>query len=101
MTPHRIIMIWIGKKGGLRIGKGINTIQKRGQNNMVMQYLVTKNDEYGRHVKTLDAKLEKIVEILDVLQYNILEIQMYLKNSNTESDDGKKEVWFEKYGKKV
>ena len=60
-----------------------------------MQYLVQRNDEYGRHVEELDKKLERIVEILEVLEYNILEIQMYLKTTETDSDASKKEIWFE------
>ncbi len=66
-----------------------------------MQYLVQRNDEYGRHVEELDKKLERIVEILEVLEYNILEIQRYLKQSDTQYDVNKKEAWFDKYGKTV
>jgi len=68
---------------------------------MVMQYLVQRNDEYGKHVEELDKKLERIVEILEVLEYNILEIQRYLKQSEGTSDVSKKEAWFDKYGKTV
>ena len=68
---------------------------------MVMQYLVKRNDEYCRHVEELDKKLERIVEILEVLEYNILEIQRYLKQSDTQYDVNKKEAWFDKYGKTV
>ena len=68
---------------------------------MVMQYLIQRNDEYGRHVEELDKKLERIVDILEVLEYNILEIQRYLQQSETSSDVNKKEAWFDKYGKKV
>ena len=68
---------------------------------MVMQYLVQRNDEYGKHVEELDRKLERIVEILEVLEYNILEIQRYLKQSDTQYDVNKKEAWFDKYGKTV
>ena len=66
-----------------------------------MQYLVQRNDEYGKHVEELDRKLERIVEILEVLEYNILEIQRYLKQSDTQYDVNKKEAWFDKYGKTV
>ena len=66
-----------------------------------MQYLVQRNDEYGKHVEELDKKLERIVEILEVLEYNILEIQRYLKQSDTQYDVNKKEAWFDKYGKTV
>ena len=68
---------------------------------MVMQYLVQRNDEYGKHVEELDKKLERIVDILEVLEYNILEIQTSLKKLNVESDGSKKEVWFEKHGKTI
>ena len=66
-----------------------------------MQYLIQRNDEYGRHVEELDKKLERIVDILEVLEYNILEIQRYLKQSDTQYDVNKKEAWFDKYGKTV
>ena len=68
---------------------------------MVMQYLIQRNDEYGKHVEELDKKLERIVDILEVLEYNILAIQKYIQESETPSDVNKKEVWFDKYGKTV
>ena len=66
-----------------------------------MQYLIQRNDEYGKHVENLDKKLANIVEILEVLEYNILAIQTYLNQSEAPSDVNKKEAWFDKYGKKV
>ena len=68
---------------------------------MVMQYLIQRNDEYGKHVEELDKKLERIVDILEVLEYNILAIQKYIQQSETPSDVNKKEAWFDKYGKTV
>ena len=62
---------------------------------MVMQYLISRNEEYLRHIETFNNQIEEILEKLKVLEYNILEIQTYLKAQPTVNDAQKKEDWDE------
>ena len=63
---------------------------------MVMQYLVQRNEEYIKHIEHFNKQITEICDLIKVLEYNILEIQMYLKSSISDDDDKKKEAWFAK-----
>ena len=63
---------------------------------MVMQYLISRNEEYLKHIGNFNNQIAEILELIKVMEYNILEIQTYLKASNTDDDDKKKEAWFAK-----
>ena len=69
---------------------------------MVMQYLVNRNEEYLHHIELFTESVEKILERLQVLEYNIQEMQVILKNLPIdESKDAElKEVWYAKQGRK-
>jgi hydroxymethylpyrimidine/phosphomethylpyrimidine kinase len=69
---------------------------------MVMQYLVNRNEEYLHHIELFTQSVEKILERLVILEYNIQEMQVILKNLPIdESKDAKlKEVWYAKQGRK-
>ena len=47
---------------------------------MVMQYLVNRNEEYLRHIELFTESVERIIERLAILEYNIKEVQVILKN---------------------
>jgi hypothetical protein len=66
---------------------------------MVMQYLVSRNEEYLKHIAHFNTQIDEICELIKVLEYNILEIQAYLKSSISDNDDKKKEEWFAKQKK--
>tara|TARA_Y100001951_G_C11239743_1_gene239759 strand:- start:305 stop:511 length:207 start_codon:yes stop_codon:yes gene_type:complete len=68
---------------------------------MVMQYLVSRNEEYLRHIAKLNQEIGEILEILEVLQYNILELKTQLNQLETSEDAYKKEEWFAKQQKKI
>jgi len=68
---------------------------------MVMQYLVSRNEEYLRHIAKLNQEVGEILEILEVLQYNILELKTQLNQLETSEDGHKKEEWFAKQQKKI
>ena len=63
---------------------------------MVMQYLVSRNEEYLKHIAKVTQEIAEILEILQVLQYNIVELQRQLNEFSPESDAQKKENWFGK-----
>tara|TARA_Y100001951_G_C11194519_1_gene213477 strand:- start:246 stop:437 length:192 start_codon:yes stop_codon:yes gene_type:complete len=63
---------------------------------MVMQYLISRNEEYLKHIGNFNNQIAEILELIKVMEYNILEIQTYLKTLNTDDDDKKKEAWFGK-----
>ena len=69
---------------------------------MVMPYLVNRNEEYLRHIELFTESVEKILERLLILEYNIQEMQVTLKHLILdESKDTKlKEVWYAKQGRK-
>ena len=68
---------------------------------MVMQYLVSRNEEYLRHIAKLNQEIGEILENLEVLQYNILELKTQLNQLETSEDAYKKEEWFAKQQKKI
>ena len=67
---------------------------------MVMQYLVHRNEEYIKHIELFTESVEKILERLAVLEYNIKEVQVILKNLpiDESKDNELKEVWYAKRG---
>ena len=42
---------------------------------MVLQYLIQRNDEYLNRLDDFEEKVTKILDLLQVLQYNIKELQ--------------------------
>ena len=68
---------------------------------MVMQYLVSRNEEYLKHIAKVTQEIAEILEILQVLQYNIVELKTQLNQLETSEDAYKKEEWFAKQQKKV
>jgi len=69
---------------------------------MVMQYLVNRNEEYIHHIQLFTESVEKILERLAVLEYNIQEMQVTLKHLTLDEskDANLKEVWYAKQGRK-
>ena len=67
---------------------------------MVMQYLVNRNEEYIKHIQLFTESVGKILERLAVLEYNIQEVQVILKNLPMDESKDKelKEVWYAKQG---
>ena len=67
---------------------------------MVMQYLVQRNEEYLKHIELFTESVGKILERLAVLEYNIKEVQVILKNLPIDESKDKelKEVWYAKQG---
>mgnify|MGYP003150092415 CR=1 FL=1 len=63
---------------------------------MVMQYLISRNEEYLQHIANLNTQISEIMELIRVLQYNIVELQRQLNEFSPESDAQKKENWFAK-----
>ena len=63
---------------------------------MVMQYLISRNEEYLVHISNFNAQITEIMELVKVLQYNIVELQRQLNEFSPESDAQKKENWFGK-----
>ena len=61
-----------------------------------MQYLISRNEEYLRHIENFNAQITEIMELVKVLQYNIVELQRQLNEFSPESDAQKKENWFAK-----
>ena len=58
-----------------------------------MQYLVSRNEEYLKHIENLNKQIEEIVELIQVLEYNILELKQELSDFTTrESDNKRKEA---------
>ena len=67
---------------------------------MVMQYLVNRNEDYLRHIELFTESVEKIIERLAILEYNIKEVQVILKNLPIDESKDKelKEGWYAKRG---
>lgn len=63
---------------------------------MVMQYLISRNEEYLKHIENFNKQIAEICELIKILEYNILEIQTYLKSTISDNDSNKKEEWFAK-----
>ena len=60
---------------------------------MVMQYLVSRNEEYLKHIENFNSQIGEIVELIQVLEYNILELKLELADfTDKEADDKRKEV---------
>ena len=58
---------------------------------MVMQYLIQRNEEYMKHIEMFTESVDKIVERLEVLEYNIKELQSVVQNSLPDNDTELKE----------
>ena len=64
---------------------------------MVMQYLISRNEEYLKHIENFDNQIGELVELIQVLEYNILGLKQQLTDfTDKESDDKRKEIWFAK-----
>ena len=60
---------------------------------MVMQYLVSRNEEYLKHIENFNSQIGEIVALIQVLEYNILELKRELAAfTDKEADDKRKEV---------
>ena len=69
---------------------------------MVMQYLVSRNEEYLKHIENFNSQIGEIVELIQVLEYNILELKRELADfTDKEADDKRKEAWFAKQQPKI
>ena len=69
---------------------------------MVMQYLVSRNEEYLKHIANFNTQIGEIIELIQVLEYNILELKRELSDfTDKESDDKRKEAWFAKQQQKM
>ena len=59
---------------------------------MVMQYLVSRNEEYLKHITNFNNQIAEIIELIQVLEYNILELKRELADfTDKEADDKRKE----------
>ena len=61
-----------------------------------MQYLISRHEEYLQYIKDFNKQISEIHELLGVLEYNILEMQTYLKQLEPKDDAQLKEEWFAK-----
>lgn len=62
-----------------------------------MQYLVSRNEEYLKHIQNFNQQIAEIIELIQVLEYNIVELKQQLDDITTrQSDDQLKEEWFAK-----
>jgi hypothetical protein len=60
---------------------------------MVMQYLISRNEEYLKHIENFDNQIGELVELIQVLEYNILGLKQQLTDfTDKESDDKRKEI---------
>ena len=50
---------------------------------MVMQYLVQRNDEYIDRMDEFENKLDKLIDLLRVLEYNVNELQVTVQTLRT------------------
>ncbi|MAF24644.1 hypothetical protein CL634_03585 [bacterium] len=69
---------------------------------MVMPYLVSRNEEYLKHIEEFTKSVGQILERLAVLEYNIKEMQEILKHLpiNAQKDEELKEAWYAKRQRK-
>lgn len=69
---------------------------------MVMQYLVQRNEEYMKQMVIFTESVEKILDRLEVLEYNIKEMKTSLNHlvPNEAEDERLKEVWYAQRGRK-
>lgn len=69
---------------------------------MVMQYLVSRNEEYLKHIANFNTQVAEIIELIQVLEYNIVGLKEQLDTFTTAQSDAKlKEAWFAKQQKEV
>ena len=69
---------------------------------MVMQYLVSRNEEYLKHIENFNTQVAEIIELIQVLEYNIVELKQQLDTFTTAQSDAKLKVaWFAKQQKDV
>ena len=63
---------------------------------MVMQYLIQRNDDYIYKLEKYEKKVDDILDLLQVLQYNIQELQMTVHTLRTTDaqDTAKKEAFY-------
>jgi len=62
---------------------------------MVMQYLVSRNEEYLKHITNFNNQIAEIIELIQVLEYNIVELKQQIDTlAETQADDKRKEAWF-------
>ena len=50
---------------------------------MVMQYLIQRNDEYIDRMDEFENKLDKLIDLLRVLEYNVNELQATVRTLRT------------------
>ena len=67
---------------------------------MVMQYLIQRNEEYMKHIEMFTKSVDKIVERLEVLEYNIKELQSVVQQVIPNNDNELKEKWYAKRERK-
>ena len=67
---------------------------------MVMQYLIQRNEEYMKHIEMFTESVDKIVERLEVLEYNIKELQSVVQKVIPNNDNELKEKWYAKRERK-
>ena len=62
---------------------------------MVIQYLIQRNDDYIYKLEKYEKKVDDILDLLQVLQYNIQELQMTVHTLRTTDaqDTAKKEAF--------
>ena len=66
-----------------------------------MQYLVSRNEEYLKHIENFNTQVAEIIELIQVLEYNIVELKQQLDTLIPNDDAQKKENWFAKQQKKI
>ena len=67
---------------------------------MVMQYLIQRNEEYMKHIEMFTKSVDTIVERLEVLEYNIKELQLVVQQIIPDNDTELKEKWYAKRQRK-
>ena len=50
---------------------------------MVMQYLIQRNDEYIDRLNDFEEKVEKLMDLLRVIEYNVNELQATVRTLRT------------------
>ena len=56
---------------------------------MVMQYLIQRNDEYISRMDEFEEKVDKLTDLLRVIEYNIQELQVTVRTLRTTDADDK------------
>ena len=65
-----------------------------------MQYLIQRNEEYMKHIEMFTKSVDTIVERLEVLEYNIKELQLVVQQIIPDNDTELKEKWYAKRQRK-